>query len=299
MAKQGFKNTSSNTYVYQEQTGSVAIGLDSTNSNAFKIVTSPTTGAVVTGANPAITIDTVASGNVTINAPTSGKIVLGGIYTTVVGNTSGVMLIDNGGVIGSTADTATGTVLVGNTSSPPSFSATPQVTSITIDNAPSNPTDGANKAYVDSVSSGFTFIDEVQLATTGSDLGATYSNGVAGVGATLTNAGTQVAFALDGVTANLNDRILVKDQTAPAQNGIYSVTDQGSGATNWVLTRTTDYDLAPSQIKPGNIVPVEEGTLNAGTLWIQTQTVTTIGTDPILFVPLDQAGISIFLNLQI
>lgn len=289
MAKQGFRNKSSNTYIYQEQTGSVAIGLDAADSNAFKIDTSSTAGATVSGVT-AIRIDTQLGGDVTINAPGSGNIILGGVYNVTVGNTSGVMLIDNTGVIGSTPDSTSGTVLIGNTGAPPSFSSTPSVSQITISNAPVNPTDGTNKAYVDSVSSGFTFINEVQLATTGSNLTATYNNGASGVGATLTNSGAQVAFALDGVTANLNDRILVKDQTAPAQNGVYSVTNQGSGATNWVLTRTTDYDMAPSQIKPGNIVPVQEGTVNAGTSWIQTQTVTTIGTDPILFVPFGPSG---------
>jgi|SRR5579872_1106595 len=289
MAKQGFRNKSSNTYIYQEQTGSVAIGLDSADSNAFKIDTSSTPGATVGGVT-AIRIDTQLGGDVTINAPAAGNIVLGGVYNVTVGNTSGVMLIDDTGITGSTPNSTTGTVLIGNTGSPPSFSTTPSVTKLTITGTPSAATDAATVAYVDSISTGFTFIDEVQLATTGSDLGATYNNAASGVGATLTNAGAQVAFALDGVTANLNDRILVKDQTAPAQNGVYSVTNQGSGATNWVLTRTTDYNMAPAQIKPGNIVPVQEGTVNAGTSWIQTQTVTTIGTDPILFVPFGPSG---------
>ena len=38
------------------------------------------------------------------------------------------------------------------------------------------------------------------LVATTSNLTATYANGTAGVGATLTNSGTQAAFVLDGVT---------------------------------------------------------------------------------------------------
>jgi hypothetical protein len=144
-------------------------------------------------------------------------------------------------------------------------------------------TDAVNKNYADSIAGGITVQLAVLVATTGTNLTATYNNGSSGIGATLTNAGTQVALTIDGVLLSTTNRVLVKDQTATADNGIFSVTNTGSGSTNWVLTRTTDYDLAPSQIKPGNLVPVNSGTLNAGTSWIQSATVNTIGTDPILF----------------
>jgi len=58
----------------------------------------------------------------------------------------------------------------------------------------------------------------------------------------------------------------------------------GSGSTNWVLTRTTDYDTVPP-IAEGNIVPVTSGAVNSDTLWIQTYNVITIGTSPIVWVP--------------
>jgi hypothetical protein len=64
----------------------------------------------------------------------------------------------------------------------------------------------------------------------------------AGVGATLTNAGAQVALAIDGVTLSVSDRVLVYTQTNAIQNGVYVVTSVGSGATNWVLTRSSDTD---------------------------------------------------------
>lgn len=141
--------------------------------------------------------------------------------------------------------------------------------------------DAANKAYVDAIVGGLNPLLAVQAATT-SNLNATYSNGTAGVGATLTNAGSLLAFAVDGYSASLGDRILVKDQTTTYQNGIYTVTTVGSASVAWVLTRATDYDT-PTQIQQGDWFPVENGTVNAGSSWIQTAVVVTIGTDAITF----------------
>ena len=147
---------------------------------------------------------------------------------------------------------------------------------------PTSANQAANKAYVDAVAQGFTVVLACQAATTG-NLTAVYANGAAGVGATLTNSGAMAAFAVDGYSASSGDRILVKNQTTTFQNGIYTVTTVGSGAVNWVLTRATDYDQAPAEIKPGTLVLVNVGTVNATTSWLETATVTTIGTDPILF----------------
>ena len=128
----------------------------------------------------------------------------------------------------------------------------------------------ANKAYVDQVAQGLDTKPSCKLATTG-NLTATYSNGTAGVGATLTNSGTQATLTLDSTAANLNDRILVKDQTDAFQNGIYTVTNVGGGSTNWVLTRATPEDQ-PSELTGGSFVFVEEGTLNANNGYTFTHT---------------------------
>ena len=146
---------------------------------------------------------------------------------------------------------------------------------------PTVASDAATKGYADSIAGGFIPVAGVQAGSTVT-LTATYNNGASGVGATLTNAGTQVAFAIDGYTASLNDRILIKNQSSTFQNGVYSVTTVGSGATNWVLTRTTDYDT-PAKIAPGTLVSVANGTTNAGSSWYETATVVTVGTDPVLF----------------
>ena len=128
----------------------------------------------------------------------------------------------------------------------------------------------ANKAYVDQVAQGLDTKPSCKLATT-ANLTATYSNGTAGVGATLTNSGTQGTLTLDSTAANLNDRILVKDQTNAFENGIYVVTNVGGASTNWVLTRATPEDQ-PSELTGGSFVFVEEGTLNANNGYTFTHT---------------------------
>lgn len=144
---------------------------------------------------------------------------------------------------------------------------------------PSAALQAATKQYVDAVATGLSIQPACRVATTGA-LTVSYNNGSSGVGATLTNAGAQAAIAIDGITLALNDRVLVKDQAAPAQNGIYTVTTLGSGASNWVMTRATDFDTA-AEIVPGDLVFVRVGTLNQQTSWVQTATVATVGTDSI------------------
>lgn len=173
-------------------------------------------------------------------------------------------------------------------SADPVFSATPVVTSITISNAPSAGTDGVNKDYADAIASGFAFKTAVYASTT-ANLTATYANGASGVGATLTNSGAQAAFSTDGVSPPLNSRILVKNQSTTLQNGIYVLSTVGTVSTNWVLTRATDYD-SPAEIIPGSLVPVVNGTLYANTIWVETSTVTAVGTDPVTFTIFQRAS---------
>ncbi len=141
-----------------------------------------------------------------------------------------------------------------------------------------------------SVQTNLTFIPPGARVATTAALTATYANGTAGVGATLTNSGTQAALTIDSVALSAADVVLVKNQAAPAQNGIYAVTTVGSGATNWVLTRTTNYD-ATAEITQGSYVVIGAGTVNVGTLWIMTgATPITVGTTAITFTTLILTG---------
>jgi hypothetical protein len=117
-----------------------------------------------------------------------------------------------------------------------------------------------------------------------------------GVGATLTNAGTQAALVLDGVTVSVADRVLVYEQTTQTQNGIYVVTSVGSGSTNWVLTRSSDADTyvsaSPAGLSEGSTVFVQQGTTGAGeTYTCNTVGTITFGTTNITFAQISSAQI--------
>jgi phage-related tail fiber protein len=92
---------------------------------------------------------------------------------------------------------------------------------------------------------------------------------------------------LDGVTLAAGNRLLLKDQTAAAENGLYVFASTGQP-----LTRATDAD-AGAEVTPGLWVTVEEGTTNADTAWwITTDGPITVGTTAITFsaFPLTSGG---------
>ena len=114
----------------------------------------------------------------------------------------------------------------------------------------------ATKKYVDDKAQGLDFKDSVVVATTAA-LTATYSSSEL----TLTNADTQAAFALDGVTVTAGERILIKDQADASQNGIYVLSTAGDASSNWVLTRASDFN-SDAEITSGAYVLTTEGTSN-------------------------------------
>lgn len=173
------------------------------------------------------------------------------------------------------------------------------LTSVTLTQNPTQALQAATKQYVDAAVSNTNYHAASSYATT-ADLGSvTYSNGSSGVGATITNAGTQAALVIDGHTFTATDatnavRILVKNESNGAYNGIYTLTNQGSVSTNWVLTRATDYDqvgTGQNEIAPGDTTYIIYGTVNAGTQWVQTTDLPiTIGTTAISFAQIAGPG---------
>jgi len=170
------------------------------------------------------------------------------------------------------------------------------LTTGTVSTTPASANDLVNKTYVDTlVASGIHFHQPVRVESP-INLTATYNNGTAGVGATLTNSGTQIALVIDGVTVSVNDRVLVYQQTTQTQNGIYVVTDVGSGSTNWVLTRASDADTyvinSASGLSEGSTVFVQQGTTGAGETYTCNTTGTiTFGTTNITFAQISSAQI--------
>lgn len=159
--------------------------------------------------------------------------------------------------------------------------ANTDITSITlttgsITTSPAANNDIANKLYVDNlVATGLVYHSPVQAATTQS-LAAqtggviTYNNGAAGVGATLTT--TVALTTLDGYTLTNGDRILVKNESSSANNGVYTWATGGL-----VLTRATDadtYGTSVNQLSQNDYFFTQNGTVNNGNSYI----VTTVGT---------------------
>ena len=153
---------------------------------------------------------------------------------------------------------------------------------------PTSALQAATKQYVDTIAAaGLHYHAPVRVQTT-ANLSATYNNGSSGVGATLTNSGTQAAISIDNVTLSSADRVLVSEQTNAAHNGVYTVTNVGSASTNWVLTRATDADSYgpsdPDALGEGDAFFVKEGDTNAGHLDVMTTSGTiTFGTTNIVF----------------
>lgn len=120
------------------------------------------------------------------------------------------------------------------------------------------------KQYVDGLISERLALNGCSAASVpGQSLNATYNNGSSGVGATLTNSGTQVSFSLDNAGGVVGYRYLIWQQTNPAHNGIYVLTTLGSGASNWVLTRATDFNTT-AKIISGAYTCVVGGSKNQG-----------------------------------
>jgi hypothetical protein len=207
----------------------------------------------------------------------------------------GTLPVANGGTGATVASTARTNL------SAAASGANTDITSIalttgTITTAPASNNDIANKQYVDTqTSAGIHYHQPVRVESP-TNLNATYNNGTAGVGATLTNAGTQVALVIDGVTLSVADRVLIYTQTTQTQNGIYVVTSVGSGSTNWVLTRSSDADTyvnaSPNGLSEGSTVFVQQGATGAGeTYSCNTVGTITFGTTNITFAQISSAQI--------
>src|SRR5210317_841937 len=142
------------------------------------------------------------------------------------------------------------------------------------------------KSYVDAIAEGLHVHASTKAATTQtlaleSGDTVTYNNGSLGVGATLTLS-TGIS-TLDGYTLVDGDRILIKDESTQAHNGIYIRTS------STVFTRATDFDTT-AEVASGDFLFVENGTTNGSNGYVQTETTTTIGTSAINFEQFSGAG---------
>lgn len=236
----------------------------------------------------------------TITLPTSTTTLVGRDTTdtltnkSISGSTNTLTNIPNSALTNSSVTIGTTGIALGGTSL-----TLAGLSSVTVTADPTLALQLATKQYVDTiVASGITYHTPVkyEVPDTTGNLTATYNNGASGVGATLTNAGTQVAFAPDGPTASIGDRVLVYNQTNAYENGVYTVTTVGSGSTNWVLTRATDADSYglkdPNALGEGDAFFVTSGNTGAGETYVcNTAGVITFGTTAITFAQVSSAQV--------
>jgi len=233
----------------------IATGLVTPQANAFRRITVDTNGFITA-----------------TSAVTQSDIITALGYTPSASSPSGIIAALGYTPVNQAGDTMTGLlILSGN---------------------PSNPLGAATKQYVDGIAAGLNAHPAcVSSTTAASNLSAaTYNNGTAGVGATLT-ANANGALGTIGGYAGLvaTDRLLVKDQADPKQNGIYVISSLGAPdvpgpGSPWVLTRAVDFDNSPvGEVAAGDFTYIQEGTL-AGSQWVMTTPdVITIGTSNIVF----------------
>lgn len=124
--------------------------------------------------------------------------------------------------------------------------------------APLSDNEPARKIDLTSAIEGLAWKDNVRAGSTGN--------------VNLASPGT----TLDSVTLVSGNRVLLKNQTAPAENGIYVWTGSASP-----LTRAADGSTGEELVNA--VVIVDEGSTNAATKWRQTQVAITLGTTGVVF----------------
>jgi hypothetical protein len=255
--------------------------------------------AAANGAAGGVTSFTAGTTGFTPSTATTGAITLAGTLNVANGGTGATTLtgylvgngtspvtavatIPNAGLTNSSITVGTTAIALGASSL-----TLGGLTSVAVTQDPTSALQLATKQYVDAVAEGLHIHAASAAATTGTLASitggtVTYNNGTAGVGATLT---LSVALTvLDGYTLLNGDRVLVKNEVAQANNGIYTWATGGT-----VLTRATDFDTA-AEMASGDFTFVTNGTLYANTGWVQTDPVTTVGTSPVTWVQFSGAG---------
>ena len=226
------------------------------NVTAAKLATDSVETAKIV--NSAVTEAKIADG-----AVTSAKIAEG---TIVNADINASAAIAQSKIADLTTDLAAKLALAGGTMTGAIAMGTNKITGL---GTPTDATDAATKAYVDSAAQGIDWKASVRAATTAA---VTLASG-------LENGDT-----LDGVTLATGDRVLVKNQATGSENGIYVV--KVSGAPD----RSTDADTG-AELTSNFAVFVEEGTVNADQGYVLTNDgAITIGTTALTFTQFTGLG---------
>lgn len=258
------------------------IGANSATSATFTDLTGSGTinfaGATVSNGGSVTTVD--INGGTIDGATIGGSSAAAITGTTITGTTvtDGTASISSGDITGVTSLAVDNVTVNGNdistTNSNGNLTLTPNGTgTVTVpsgykDRAGFGATSLVSKEYVDAVKVGLDFKDSVRVATTGSNISL-----------------SSAPAAIDGVTLSSDDRVLVKDQSSGAENGIYVFNGSGSA-----MTRATDAD-ANAEVTSGLFTFVTEGTVNADSGFVLTTDGSiTVGTTSLAFAQFSGAG---------
>jgi|694.fasta_scaffold00026_33 hypothetical protein len=247
--------------------GSGTLSWSSVSANAFSNITDGTNTAAASGGDTfKLRATSPLSVTVTNNDATHGD---NALFAVAAGSTSSAGILQ---LTDSTSSTSTTTAATPNSvksaydlanAALPKSGGT-MTGAITLAADPSSALHAATKQYVDAVKTGLDVKDSVHVAST-ANISVTYS---ATGGTSARGQITGATNSIDGVTLVAGDRILLKDQSTGAQNGIWVVTTAGTGS-NGVWDRATDFD-SDVEVTPGAFTFVEEGTVNADSGWVLT-----------------------------
>ena len=210
------------------------------------------------------------AGTPTTKKATAAQLIAG--LPVATGSTVGTMPAADKAKLDAATDSNTASAIVRRDASGNFTAGTITATTVTGLTTPTNPTDAANKSYVDAAAAGLTV---KQAARAGTTANVTLAGGAPNT--------------LDGVTLAANDRILVKDQADQKENGIYYVATLGTGS-NGTWTRTTDADTG-AELATGTYIFVAAGTANVNAAYTMvTQGTITIGTSNIVWALFSQVS---------
>jgi hypothetical protein len=153
----------------------------------------------------------------------------------------------------------------------------------------------ATKGYADSVAQGLDVKESVRVATTAPLISGTsprFEFISTGVGVLNEKPFVRDAtLSIDGISLALGDRVLVKDQLIPSQNGVYEITREGDGSSiGWQLTRAADADSS-DKLNNGAFVFIGQGSTYQGAGYVlTTPDPITLNTTDLAFTQFSGAG---------
>jgi hypothetical protein len=257
--------TEDRTITFKNESGTVAFTADIPSLSGYVTESGTQTLTNKTLTSPLVSGLSITDGSIVVEGATANDHETTLQFTDPTADRT-ITFKDETGTVAFTADVDTKLATAGGTMSGAIAMGTNKITGL---GTPTDGTDAATKAYVDSAAQGIDWKASVRAATTSNiTLASALENG----------------DTLDGVTLATGDRVLVKNQSTGSENGIYVV--KVSGAPD----RSTDADTG-AELTSNFAVFVEEGTANADQGYVLTNDgAITVGTTALTFTQFTGLG---------